>query len=154
MSSIPHSKPKIDGLHHLKFAVSNLDESMSWWESAFGAVRQHQLDHVTKDGRLVAYVFMVPGIGIPIQLRVDPELAASTAGLDAIALAVPTTEELEAWAAHFDRVNVNHSRVFRSFVGWFMTVRTPDGLSIRLHTRQTHEWDPSNVDFDPAWMRP
>src|ERR1700722_12599529 len=43
-------KPRISGLHHLKIAVSNLQDSLDWYAKVFGAIRRPQYDHVDRAG--------------------------------------------------------------------------------------------------------
>ena len=44
------TRPRVLGVHHLKFAVSNLDVSLAWYERVVGAKRVPNLDHIRKDG--------------------------------------------------------------------------------------------------------
>ena len=144
----------LDGVHHLKFAVADLDDSLRWWEKVFSAQRQPDLDHTTREGELFAYILFVPGLDMPVQLRFDTAGARSTAGLDPASFAVPTERELHEWAARLDDLGIDHSPVLRGFTGWLLVVRNPDGLSIRLHSRETHDWDPANVEYDSVWVTP
>ena len=148
------STPTLDGIHHLQIAVTHLDASLAWWEQLFGAERQEYLDHAAPDGFRSAYILLIPGVNIPLQLVLDPEAAKAGAGLDPMALAVATELDLYRWAERLDEIGTPHSPVLRGFVGWLLILRDPDGLSIRLYSRETHEWDPTKVDHDATWMAP
>jgi catechol 2,3-dioxygenase-like lactoylglutathione lyase family enzyme len=147
------SKPHLDGIHHLKFPVSDLAVSLKWWERALGAERQPKWDHFTPDGRLFAYILQVPGIDFPIELRLDPEAAKAVSGFDPVTLAVATEAELQNWAVQLDEAEVPHSPILRGLLGWLLALHDPDGLAIRLHTRETHDWDADNADFDSPWLQ-
>ena len=142
----------VDGVHHVTFAVVDLDESSRWWERVFGATRRPELDHASPEGAVYAHVVLVPGLGAPVQLRLDPAAARATAGADVVSLAVPTERDLHDWARRFDDLGVEHSPVLRGFSGWLMVARGPDGASIRLYSRESHEWDPKLVEYDRAWV--
>ena len=64
--------PVLDDIHHLKMPVNDLDDSLGWWERAFGAQRQEHLDHFTPEGKLFGYIMFVPGITPPLELRLIP----------------------------------------------------------------------------------
>src|SRR5258708_29271942 len=98
-------RPALDGVHHLKFAVADLDDSVSWWEQVFSAQRQPHLDHVTPEGGLFACILVVPGLEMPVQLRLDPAGAKSIAGVDPVSLAVPTGRDLHEWLARLDELS-------------------------------------------------
>jgi hypothetical protein len=78
--------PLIDGVHHLKYPVTDLDVSARWWERAVGAHRQPQHDHIDREGRLFACILEVPGLDVPLELRLNPEVAQATAGFDPVNL--------------------------------------------------------------------
>jgi catechol 2,3-dioxygenase-like lactoylglutathione lyase family enzyme len=75
MSTV-ESRPPLRGIHDLKFAVSDLDESLRFYERALGANHVPELDHVRDDGTRFGAVVEVPGLGTVLQLRLDPERSA------------------------------------------------------------------------------
>ena len=143
--------PTFNGIHHLKFPVSDLDRSTEFYGRAVGARRIGALDHIDGAGRLYAVILDVPGLGTFLELRLDPDLAVRHAGFDPITLAVDGRDDLAAWAAHFDAVDVKHSPVLNGSVGWLMAAEDPDGLRLRFYTRETHgpDIEPSQ---DPYWL--
>ena len=144
----------VSGIHHLKIVVSDLHASLSWWQDVTGARRDSDLDHRTADGQLFAYLVEVPGVGPYLELRLDPAAARAVAGLDPITFAVDTRDDLVQLGARLDGLGIEHSPVLRGLVGWILVVRTPDGLSVRFHTRESHEWDPQNADSSSPWINP
>jgi catechol 2,3-dioxygenase-like lactoylglutathione lyase family enzyme len=140
----------VEGLHHIPFAVCDLEANLNWWTIAFGAERQRELDHVDKRGNLTAYVVRVPGLELPLLLRLDPNVARSLAGTDLVCFAVATRADLEEWMAKLDSQNLAHSPVLRGYIGWQLAAVTPDRAMVKLYTREAHEWDPGGVD--PPWI--
>ncbi|PWJ25024.1 catechol 2,3-dioxygenase-like lactoylglutathione lyase family enzyme [Branchiibius hedensis] len=145
------NRPSLAGIHHLKFAVSDLDVSLDWWERAFGGQRQPHWDHTFPDGRLFAYMLLVPGVDAPVELRLAPG-SALVAGFDSIVFAVETREDLEGWAKHLADVGIDNSGVLRGFLGWLLVAREPDGNSLRLYTNETHDWDVEGADVHNPWV--
>jgi catechol 2,3-dioxygenase-like lactoylglutathione lyase family enzyme len=148
------TRPALDGVHHLKYPVSDLDTSLEWWEKAFAAERQAQWDHRTPDGLLFAYMLQVPGLEPPLELRLAPGSAEAMAGYDPIVFAAADHASLVDWVRHFDALGLENSGVLRGLIGWMAVVKDPDGSPIRLYTRETHEWDPARADFGSPWAAP
>ena len=58
------SLPPLQGIHHLKLAVTDLDRSLHFYEASLGAKRIPQADHKREsDGSLYAYILDVPNLG-------------------------------------------------------------------------------------------
>jgi catechol 2,3-dioxygenase-like lactoylglutathione lyase family enzyme len=145
--------PALAGLHHLKFAVSDLDASLVFYESALGARRVAAFDHRRGDGTVFAIVLDVPGMGTYLELRLDPDAAAAQAGFDPVTLAVRARADLDLWAIHLDARGIEHSPILTGLLGWLLAFDDPDGRRLHLYTIETHgpELKPS---FDERWLRP
>lgn len=152
MSTTTTHAPPLEGLHHLKVAVTDLAAGLTWWERVMGAQRQPHLDHKTREGVTFAHIVLIPGLDIPIEIRRDPKSARGMEGFDPIIFGVATHNDLILWVEHLDRVGAEHSPILRGFIGWLLAVPGPDGIMVRLYTHETHEWDEANADFDPRWV--
>ncbi|MFI9382124.1 VOC family protein [Kutzneria sp. NPDC052558] len=139
--------PTLDGVHHLKFPVSDLAASVEWFGTALGARRQEGLDHYDLDGRLFGVILAVPGLDVPVELRLSPEMARAMAGYDPVTFSVADDAALARWIAHLDSVGIEHSPPLRGFAGQLITLSTPDGVVIRLYTALPA--DPSTIDMNP-----
>jgi catechol 2,3-dioxygenase-like lactoylglutathione lyase family enzyme len=148
----PHAL--ISGIHHLKTPVTDLNASLSWWRDVTGARHDETLDHRTPDGRLFACVVQIPGAGPYLELRLDPAGASAVAGLDPVTFAVDTRSGLARLDESLESLAIPHSPVLRGIAGWLLVTLTPDGLAVRFHTRETHEWDPEHADFGSPWLSP
>jgi catechol 2,3-dioxygenase-like lactoylglutathione lyase family enzyme len=141
--------PVVLGIHHLKFVVSDINDSLAFYEAAFGAKRITALDHRKPDGSLFGVILVVPGLGTELELRLDPAGAKSQAGFDPLTLTVEGAADLERWAAHFQAKGLPHSPVLVGLVGWLLVVEDPDRRRIRLYTKQTH-----GPELKPSWDSP
>ena len=143
--------PDFLGIHHLKFAVSELDRSLAFYSRALGARRLSKLDHIDAAGQLFAIILEVPNLGATLELRLSAEHAAKQKGFDPITLGVEGRADLEEWMAHLDAADVVHSPILTAYVGWLLAFEDPDGRRIRLYTREKHgpELTPSS---DARWL--
>ena len=62
------TRPRLDGLHHVKIPVSDLAVALDHYERAFGAVRLPEADHFRPDGELFAYICQVDGLDTLLEL--------------------------------------------------------------------------------------
>jgi catechol 2,3-dioxygenase-like lactoylglutathione lyase family enzyme len=89
--------PPSQGIHHLKLAVTDLQRSLSFYETLFGVKRIPQADHKHEsDGSLYAFILDVPNLGTKLELRLNPEQARKHFYFDPIAIAVLTRQILNS----------------------------------------------------------
>ncbi|WP_331728462.1 VOC family protein [Streptomyces sp. NBC_01176] len=148
------TRPVVWGLHHIKIPVSDLERSMAWYRSVLGARRLAEFDHVTQDGELFAVILDVPGVDVPVELRVDPATAGRLAGFDPLTFTVTGRAELDGWIGHLDALGVPHSPVIVALVGYLLVVPDPDGVRLRFYTDEPHGLGAEHVDFTSPWLRP
>lgn len=143
--------PVLDGIHHLKFPVADLEHSLAFYERALGGRRVAAWDHRHADGTLYAIILDVPGLGTHLELRLDPVQAERHDGFDPVTLAVRDKAALGVWIAHLDAVGVSHSPVLVAIQAWLVVFIDPDGRRLRLYTLETHgpELTP---DEDLPWI--
>ena len=75
-------RPPLKGIHHAKFAVSDLDRSEAFYTNVFDARRISAYDHKHDDGSCYAYILEVPNLGALLELRLNPEQAEKGRGFD------------------------------------------------------------------------
>lgn len=133
------SIPALNGIHHVKVAVSDLDAALDFYQRAFGASRIEAFDHRREsDGSLYAYICDVPGLGTLLELRLNLQRAASNRGFDFLTISVKDRTTLEAWHDHLTSVGAPHSEVITAIRAWVLVVEDPDGNRTRLYTLETH----------------
>ncbi|MGW3635888.1 VOC family protein [Streptomyces sp. NPDC005122] len=143
--------PTLNGIHHVKIAVSNLDTSLAWYERVLGATRQPEFDHHSPDGAVNAYILGIPSLP-PVELRLAPITAAGNQGFDPLIFSVPGRADLEQWIHHLDTEGVDHSPELRGLLGWTLVFLDPDGLALRMYTEEVHEFDESKADLRSPWL--
>ncbi|KAK4496081.1 hypothetical protein PRZ48_012060 [Zasmidium cellare] len=140
------------GIHHLKFAVSNLDVSIAWYERVLGGRRIPGLDHTRQDGtRFAAILEMVDWGGIYLELRQTMPRAVKDRGWDPVTLTAKGREDLVKWVEWLEKGGTLHSAVLVGKRGWILVFEDPDGRRFRIYTREHHagKEEPSN---DPYWL--
>jgi catechol 2,3-dioxygenase-like lactoylglutathione lyase family enzyme len=129
---------RIAGIHHLKFAVADLQKSLQFYESVFGVKRLTALDHFTERGDLFAMILEFPNLGTALELRLDPAAAVAQKGFDPITLSIRNNTELDQWCTRLDELQVEHSPILNGFVGRLLVIEDPDGRRLRLYSLETH----------------
>lgn len=144
--------PEITGIHHLKFAVTNLDVSDAFYTKVFNAKRLRHFDHRLPNGELFGIIMELQNLGTMIELRLNVEAARAHKGFDPVTLAVQSRSDLERWAEHLDRLGVDRSPIFTGMYGWLLAFEDLDGLHIRFYTLETHDWT-EHPSRDARWLK-
>lgn len=64
--------PSLSGIHHLKLPVRDIQASVTWFEQTLGARRIERFDHHDETGSLYAVILTLPGVDVPVELRLAP----------------------------------------------------------------------------------
>ena len=124
--------PVLDGIHHLKLPVSDLQRSLAWYQNRLGYVVMHEF---VEDGVLMGITMTHPNGGPDLAIRLDPERAGLAAGFDYFAIGVPGQEAIDDLAARLTELGDAHDGVHRTPVGWVLLgLQDPDGHSVRFYT--------------------
>jgi catechol 2,3-dioxygenase-like lactoylglutathione lyase family enzyme len=146
------SVPVIQGIHHLKFPVADLQRALEFYQRALGGVRIAEFDHIDPNGRLFAHILSVPNLGALLELRLDAALAQKHRGFDPLTLTVDSRTDLADWIRHLDETGVPHSPVLVGGLGWLVVIEDPDGRRLRLYTRERHGPE-EQPDYSSLWIR-
>jgi catechol 2,3-dioxygenase-like lactoylglutathione lyase family enzyme len=122
------------GLHHIQFLVTDLDESLTWFQRVFGVRYQPELDHHDAAGARFAIMMTMPGLEFPVQLRYSPDQGSVVAGYRPITFGVADVAELRRWCTHLDECGIAHSGMQQARVGQTVDFSSPDGTTMRLYT--------------------
>lgn len=126
---------EILGLHHVKLPVTNLSRSRAWYERVFEL--EPNIEFPDGDGIVRGVSYRAKG-GFALALRENPALALSMTGFDPLAIMVESREDIEAWAHRLDDLGIDHSPVRAGAVGWLFSFDDPDGIQLKLYTRELH----------------
>ncbi|KAK4901748.1 hypothetical protein LTR27_001520 [Elasticomyces elasticus] len=146
------TRPRVLNIHHLKFAVANLDLSMAWYERVLGARHVPALDHFGAMGdRFAAICFLADWGSVYVELRRARNEARNARDWDPVTLTVEKRADLEVWTAWLTRWGTLHSQVLTGLRGWLLVFEDPDGRRLRLYTKEGHDGTdtPSRDEF---WM--
>jgi catechol 2,3-dioxygenase-like lactoylglutathione lyase family enzyme len=124
--------PSITGLHHVKLPVGDVVRSRDWYQRVLGF--EVSIEFV-EEGVLRGVGLAHEGMSAGIALREDPERAKAMSGFDALALLVPTREDVHAWKARLDEAGEPHGGIVTGHKGGAVLVglHDPDGIEIRLY---------------------
>jgi catechol 2,3-dioxygenase-like lactoylglutathione lyase family enzyme len=133
--------PALDGIHHLKLPVTDLDRSLAWYQTRLGyELRAEIIESGTKMGLAMSH----PNGGPSLALRLDPDRAAAAAGFDYFAIGVPDKPAIEALAQRLTELGDDHAGVHAATLGWILPLlHDPDGHEVRFYTTSHH------TDSDP-----
>ena len=124
--------PALEGIHHLKLPVRDLERSLAWYQDRLGYVVLHEF---VEDGVRMGISMTHPNGGPDFAIRLDPERASAAAGFDYFAIGVPGREAIEDLAAAFTERGDHHDGVQRTPVGWVLLgLHDPDGHAVRFYT--------------------
>jgi catechol 2,3-dioxygenase-like lactoylglutathione lyase family enzyme len=138
--------PTLDGVHHLKLPVSDLERSVAWYAAHLGYQVQTRF---IEQGVLMGISMSHPAGGPALGLRLDPELAERAAGFDYFSFGVPTRADIEALAERLTEAGVEHAGVHWATIGWILPgAHDPDGHEVRFYTTESHTEPPAEI-HDP-----
>lgn len=134
--------PVLDGVHHVKLPVSDLERSRRWYSSRLGYL---PLIEFTKGGRTTGLSMVHPNGGPMIGFVLNPGLAQRAAGFDYFSIGVPDKAALEVLAARLTAMGEQHAGVHFATIGWILPdTHDPDGHEVRFYTNDHHTPAPTD----------
>jgi catechol 2,3-dioxygenase-like lactoylglutathione lyase family enzyme len=134
---------ELAGIHHVKIPVTDLSRSLRWYREVFGL--RPTVEFRDADGVVRGLSGEMPGLGPTLAaLRVNPAAVEGSRGFDPVSFAVRTRDDLAAWAAHLDSLEVKRSPLIEASLGWLLVFDDPDGLTLHLYTWAEHGIDQSH----------
>jgi catechol 2,3-dioxygenase-like lactoylglutathione lyase family enzyme len=129
--------PQLDGVHHLKLPVSDLDRSSEWYQSRLGYAVAMEFREA---GKVMGLALSHPDGGPRLALRLDPGKAAASSGFDYFSIGVPTKAAMDALSARLTQLGDAHAGVQVASLGWILPgLLDPDGHEIRFYTTESHK---------------
>jgi catechol 2,3-dioxygenase-like lactoylglutathione lyase family enzyme len=130
--------PDITGLDHISLTVRDLDRSADWYSELFGFTKLGQVPDDGKSGAkaLLYHPASKLVLGLSQHQRNPGEpFSEFRTGLDHLALAASSRDELEAWSQKLDERGVKHSEIQPGVRGDLIVFRDPDNIQIEVYAR-------------------
>ena len=123
--------PEFPTIAHTALTVSDLSTSVPWYERLFGA--KAVLDEDTGPFRHVVWALGSTLVG----LHQFPDGRAETfderrVGLDHLAFACTSRDELEQWETRLDELGIKHGGIVDAGYGSGLSFRDPDGIALEF----------------------
>lgn len=126
--------PNLSRIDHIALTVTDLAVSLGFYEDVLGLSPDATLD----DGPFVRRLLQVPGgmhLGLTQHHRDSGQpFDPTTPGLDHLAFACDSRDELVSWAEHLDALGVEHGGVQDAAYGSALSFTDPDGNALELFT--------------------
>ena len=127
------------GIHHIAINVRDLERSVQWYRDVldFAPLFPYDTDQFTR--RIVRHPSgAVLGITTHNHPDADTEFSERRTGLDHIAFAVESQEQLEAWAARLDAAGIPHSgvKITPATGSALIAFRDPDDIQLEFYVAQ------------------
>ncbi len=123
----------LEAFHHVALTVTDLDRSSEWYERVLGMVELFREDG--PDRKAVVYRFEGGGTSVGLVehvAAVHGPFDETVTGLDHLAFAVRSEDELHAWATRLDDHGVTHSGPIAVPPGAILNFKDPDGIALAL----------------------
>ncbi|MCA1823869.1 MAG: VOC family protein [Frankia sp.] len=128
--------PRLDGIHHVKLPVSDLQRSRDWYASRLGY--RVSIEFV-EQGQLMGLSMSHPNGGPEFALRLDPQRAEAAAGFDYFSISVPHKHALVVLATRLTELGESHAGIREGIVGWLLPgLHDLDGHEVRFYTTAAH----------------
>jgi glyoxylase I family protein len=125
--------PTITGLHHVAFTVADVERSAAWYTDLLGMVEVLAGDEDSVRYRVLAH----PASGCVVGLRQYTAGSRDTfdelrTGLDHLAFAVTSADELAAWESELARRDVPFTPAAVTPIGTVVVFRDPDHIQLEF----------------------
>jgi glyoxylase I family protein len=130
--------PKFTGVSHIELTVRDAERSAAWYERVLLMERldtnpDHDAPGVS--ARLAHVMHMPTGLTFGLIQHAagqGGEFSEFRVGLDHLALAADSRDELEKWVGHLDECGVRHSPIADTPDGSVLVFRDPDNIQLEL----------------------
>lgn len=123
---------RLAAFHHVALSVSSRDASAEWYARVLGFEELFREDGSERRAAVMRFRAGGYSVGLVEHRGNGPAFDARHVGLDHVALAVATLEDLERWAEHLEASGVEHSGVTLVPPGAILNFRDPDGIALAL----------------------
>jgi catechol 2,3-dioxygenase-like lactoylglutathione lyase family enzyme len=129
--------PELRGFTHVSLSVRDLDASNAWYQRVLALTTL--VPPFVREGMYRETLLSVAGgrMALCLQQHLSndgSEFSEARAGLDHIALHVPSMADFEAWLMRFEELGIPYSQELHSEQWGAMAIlRDPDNIQVELH---------------------
>jgi catechol 2,3-dioxygenase-like lactoylglutathione lyase family enzyme len=129
----PDDAPAVRGVSHIAFRVADAKRSADWYRRVFG-LGDSLMSVDEPDVALEFFGMTDSGLGLVSggSTPAGDRFTEFRTGLDHLAYAVPSADELQKWVEHFDAAGVEHSGITDASYGKVLVFRDPDNIQLEL----------------------
>jgi catechol 2,3-dioxygenase-like lactoylglutathione lyase family enzyme len=125
--------PAVEGIGHAAITVTDVDRSVEWYGRVLGLTKM--MDETHEGGYVV--VMASPDFRLIVGLHhheanEGESFGETRTGLDHVGINVPGRADLEAWAARFDELGVEHGEITEEPYGTLVAFRDPDNIQLEM----------------------
>lgn len=121
------------GFHHIALSVKDRDSSTDWYASVLGFEEVFREDSPERRVCVMCLPGGAASVGVVEHVRNAHEaFDPRRRGLDHLAFAVRSLDELERWAARLAAADIAHSGVIPIPRGAILNFEDPDGIALAL----------------------
>ena len=122
----------LTGIHHIALTVTDLERSTAWYERVLDLHEVRREESPARRAVLLSW-HTIPTVGLVQHDADDSVFDPTMAGMDHVAFTVASREELDEWAARFDREGVINSGAIDIEAGGILNFKDPDGIALALY---------------------
>jgi glyoxylase I family protein len=122
---------ELGAFHHVALTVRHLDASVEWYRRVLGFEVDFQEEGEGRRAAVLRFAGGATSVGL-VQHGEGEAFDPTVTGLDHLAFAVGSRDELAAWAARLDAAGVHHSGPIDIPPGAILNFNDPDGIALAL----------------------
>jgi glyoxylase I family protein len=129
--------PPLPPLTHVALTVRDLERSITWYTTVFGEGPVFTGEFLAgTPHHYRASIWRTPNLGLHCFVEAtkttDESFDARRPGLDHVAFACSTIEELNSWASRLDQLAIARSEILTEPYGSGLAFTDPDGIALEL----------------------
>lgn len=120
------------GTHHAALSVKDIDASIDWYRRVLGLEETFRQESDTRRAVVMRFPGLRGTLGLVQHTDAGIGFSPRNVGLDHLAFAVESAEELWAWPDRLEQLGVSHAPAVETPFGGMLHFQDPDGIALAL----------------------